>query len=172
MKNKYFVNTTADLDLNLVLIPQAIIIVYFIAIKVFRKFRKPLIRLISSSFVSLQRNFKIRWYTNLPSLRYSCWNVKKSTNDIDASVLTKIINLSFRNGCFPDDLKATQFIPNSNKNDYLNKVIISLSVFLLKRWKVLKELRIFKWKVSWKLLKLLERFRKNDSTQDCLINML
>ena len=30
----------------------------------------------------------------------------KSAIDIQASILTKIINLSLRNGCFPDDLKA------------------------------------------------------------------
>ena len=32
--------------------------------------------------------------------------VLKSTIDIHASILTKIINISLRNGCFPDDLKA------------------------------------------------------------------
>ena len=35
----------------------------------------------------------------------------KSTIDIHASILTKIINLSLRNGCFPDDLKAAEVIP-------------------------------------------------------------
>ena len=32
----------------------------------------------------------------------------KSTIDIHASILTKIINLSLRNNCFPDDLKAAE----------------------------------------------------------------
>ena len=32
----------------------------------------------------------------------------KSTIDIYASVMTKIINLSLRNGCFPDDSKASE----------------------------------------------------------------
>ena len=35
----------------------------------------------------------------------------KSTNDIHASILTKIINLSLRNGYFPDDLKAAEVSP-------------------------------------------------------------
>ena len=32
----------------------------------------------------------------------------KSTIDIHASILTKIINISLRNGCFPDDMKAAE----------------------------------------------------------------
>ena len=35
----------------------------------------------------------------------------KSTIDLHASILTKIINLSLRNGCFPDDLKAAEVTP-------------------------------------------------------------
>ena len=69
-------------------------------------------------------------------------------------VLTKSINLSFRNGFFPDDLKAAQFSPNFNKNDGLCKENYE-------PWGFLKELCIIKWKVSWKLSKLLKRFRKN-----------
>ena len=45
----------------------------------------------------------------------------KSTIDIHASVLTKIINLSFRNDCFPDDLKAAEVSPIFLKNDDLEK---------------------------------------------------
>ena len=32
----------------------------------------------------------------------------KSTADVHASLLTKIINSSIRNGCFPDELKAAE----------------------------------------------------------------
>ena len=35
----------------------------------------------------------------------------KSTIDIHASILAKIINLSLRNGCFPDNLKAAEVSP-------------------------------------------------------------
>ena len=35
----------------------------------------------------------------------------KSTNDIHASILAKIINSSLRNGYFPDDLKAAEVSP-------------------------------------------------------------
>ena len=41
----------------------------------------------------------------------------KSKIDIHASLLTKIINLSLRNDCFPDDLKAAEVSPISKKND-------------------------------------------------------
>ena len=34
----------------------------------------------------------------------------KSTIDIHASILTKVINLPLRNDCFPDDLKAAEVI--------------------------------------------------------------
>ena len=37
----------------------------------------------------------------------------RSTIDIHASILTKIIDLSLRNGCFPDDLKAAEVSPIS-----------------------------------------------------------
>ena len=33
----------------------------------------------------------------------------KSKTDIHASILKKMINSSLRNGCFPNDLKATEY---------------------------------------------------------------
>ena len=45
----------------------------------------------------------------------------KVTLDIHLSGITKIINLSFENVCFPDDLKLTKVSPISNKNDDLDK---------------------------------------------------
>ena len=38
----------------------------------------------------------------------------KSTTDVHVSLLTKIINLSIRNGCFPDELKAAEVTPNDD----------------------------------------------------------
>ena len=38
--------------------------------------------------------------------------VLKSTIDVHVSLLTKIINSSFRNRCFPDELKAAEVTPN------------------------------------------------------------
>ena len=45
----------------------------------------------------------------------------KSTIDVHASFLTKIIKASIRNGCFPDGLKAAEGTPIFKKNDDLDK---------------------------------------------------
>ena len=55
----------------------------------------------------------------------------KSTIDVHVSILTKIINSSIRNGCFPDELKAAEVTPTFKKNDDLDKKTIDLSVFCL-----------------------------------------
>ena len=39
---------------------------------------------------------------------------------IHLSVIMKIINLSFKNGCFPDDLEVAEVTPIFKKNDDLN----------------------------------------------------
>ena len=45
----------------------------------------------------------------------------KSTADIHLPFITKIINLSFENNCFPDDLELAEVRPVSKKKDDLNK---------------------------------------------------
>ena len=45
----------------------------------------------------------------------------KSANDVHVSLLTKIIDSSIRNGCFPDELKAAEVTPIFKKNDDLDK---------------------------------------------------
>ena len=45
----------------------------------------------------------------------------KVTLDIHLSLITQIINLSFENGCFPDNLKLAEVSPICKKNDYLDK---------------------------------------------------
>ena len=45
----------------------------------------------------------------------------KSTTDIHVSLLTKTVNSSIRNGCFPDELKASEVTPIFKKNDDLEK---------------------------------------------------
>ena len=45
----------------------------------------------------------------------------KVTQDKHLSLITKIINLSFENGCFPDNLKLAEVTPIFKKNDYLDK---------------------------------------------------
>ena len=47
--------------------------------------------------------------------------ILKVTLDIHLSLITKIINLSFENACFPDDLKLAEVSPIFKKNDDLDK---------------------------------------------------
>ena len=73
----------------------------------------------------------------------------KSTNDIHAPVLTKIINLALRNGYFPDDLKAAEVSPIYKKNDDLEKKNYRPVSILPHMSKVFE--RIMYSKVSWKI---------------------
>ena len=45
----------------------------------------------------------------------------KITLDIHILLITKIINLSLENECFPDDLKLAEVSPSFKKNDDLDK---------------------------------------------------
>ena len=45
----------------------------------------------------------------------------KVTPDMHVSLITKIINLSFEKGCFPEDLKLAEVSPIFKKNDDLDK---------------------------------------------------
>ena len=98
----------------------------------------------------------------------------KSTIDIHASILTKIINLSLRNGCFPDDLKAAEVSPIFKKNDDLDKENYRPVSVLPHMLKVFERIMYTQTEnfMEVKLSKLLTGFRKNHSTQHCLINIL
>ena len=48
-------------------------------------------------------------------------DILKSTVDIHLSFITKIINVSFENACFPDELKLSEVRPIFKKNDHLDK---------------------------------------------------
>ena len=63
----------------------------------------------------------------------------KVTLDIHLSPITKIINLSFENECFLDDLKLAEVSPIFKKNDDLDKETIDLSVFYLMCQRSLRE---------------------------------
>ena len=98
----------------------------------------------------------------------------KSTVDIHASILTKIISLSLRNGCFPDDLKAAEVSPIFKKNDDLEKENYRSASVLSRMSKVFERV-IYTQIESFMedtLSKLLRGFRKHHSTQHYLINML
>ena len=98
----------------------------------------------------------------------------KSTIDTHASILTKIINLSLRNDCFPDDLKTAEVSPIFKKNDGLEKENYRPVSVLCHMSKVFERIMYTQIEsfMEDKLLKLLTGFRKNHSTQHCLINML
>ena len=98
----------------------------------------------------------------------------KPTTDIHVSLLTKIINSSIRNGCFPDELKAAESTPIFKKNDELDKencrpvnVLPHVSK-IIERFMYIQIENFMKDKLS----KLLTGFRKNPNTQHCLVNML
>ena len=98
----------------------------------------------------------------------------KSTIDIHPSILTKIINLSLRIGCFPDELKAAEVSPTFKKNDDLEKENyrpVSVLPHMSKVFERIMYTQIESF-MEYKLSELLTGFRKNRSTQYCLINML
>ena len=98
----------------------------------------------------------------------------KSTTDVHVSLSTKIIKSSIRNGCFPDELKAAEVTPIFKKNGDLDKENYRpVSVFphvskIIKRV-MYTHIQNF---MEYKLSKLLTGFRKNDSIQHSLVNML
>ena len=98
----------------------------------------------------------------------------KVTLDIHLSLITKIINLSFENGCFPDDLKPAEVSPIFKRNDDLDKesyrpVSILFNVSNVFERIIYSQISAF---MQDKLSKLLTGFRKNLNTQHCLMYML
>ena len=98
----------------------------------------------------------------------------KSTTDVHVSLLTKIINSSIRNGCFPDELKAAEVTPIFKKNDDLDKENYRPVSVLPHVSKIIERVMYIQIEnfMEDKLSKLLTGFRKNHSTQHCLVNML
>ena len=98
----------------------------------------------------------------------------KSTTDVHVSLLTKIINSSIRNGCFPDELKAAEFTPIIKRNDELNKQNYRPVSVLPHVTKIIERVMYTQIEnfMEDKLSKLLTGFRKNHSTQHSVVNML
>ena len=63
----------------------------------------------------------------------------KVIQDMHLSLITKIVNLSFGNGCFADDLKLAEVSPILKKSDDLDKESIGLSLFYLMSQRSVKE---------------------------------
>ena len=98
----------------------------------------------------------------------------KVTLDMHLSLITKIINLSFENGCFPDDLKFAEVSPTFKKNDDLDKENYRPASVLFNVSKVFERIiysQIDAFMLD-KLLNLLTGFRKKHSTQHCLMYIL
>ena len=98
----------------------------------------------------------------------------KVTLDIYISLIKKIINLSFENGCFPDDLKLAEVSPIFNKSDDLDKenyrpVSVLFNVSKVFEKIIYSQIDAF---MQDKLSNLLTGFRKNHSTQHYLTYML
>ena len=96
----------------------------------------------------------------------------KVTLDIHISLITKIINLLFENGCFPDDLKLAEVSPIFKKNDDLDKenyrpVSVLFNVSKVFERIIYSQIDAF---MQDKLSNLLTGFRK--SPQHCLMYML
>ena len=96
------------------------------------------------------------------------------TLDIHLSLITKIINLSFENGCFSGDLKLEEVSSIFKKNDDLDKENYRPVSVLFNMSKVFERI-IYSQIAAFvedKRSNLLTGFRKNHSTQDCLMRML
>ena len=98
----------------------------------------------------------------------------KSIIDVHVSLLTKIMNSYIRNGCFPDELKAAEVTTIFKKNDDLDKENYRPVSVLPHVSKIIERVMYTQIEnfMEDKLSKLLTGFRKNHSTQHCLVNML
>ena len=97
----------------------------------------------------------------------------KSTIAVHVSLLTKIINTSIRNGCFRDELRAAEVTPIFKKHDDLEKENyrpVSVLPHVSKVFERIMFIQIENF-MEDKLSKLLTGFKKNHSTQHCLVNL-
>ena len=101
-------------------------------------------------------------------------NLLKSTLDIHVKLLTNIINDSFEKGCFPDELKIAEVSPIFKKNNSLDKENYRPVSVLSHVSKVFERIMYNQIDecMKTKLSLVLNGFRKNHSTQHCLITML
>ena len=101
-------------------------------------------------------------------------NMLKETINIHVQCLTRIINLSFQNKSFPSILKFAEVCPIHKKNDDLNKENyrpVSILPVVSKVFEKILYEQIIEF-MDEKLSSLLTGFRKNHSTQNCLLSMV
>ena len=101
-------------------------------------------------------------------------DILKSTVDLHLPFITKIINASFENGRFPDELKLAEVSPIFKKNDDLDKENCRL-VSIISHVPTVFE-RIMYMQIDTlmreKLSKLLTDFRFSHSIQHFLMSMI
>ena len=101
-------------------------------------------------------------------------DVLKSTVDIHLPFITKIINVSFENGRFPDELKLAEVSPIFKKKGDLNKERyrpVSILSYVSKVFERIMYMQIATF-MRDKRSQLLTGFRKNHSTQHCFMSKL
>ena len=101
-------------------------------------------------------------------------DILKSTVDIHLPFIIKIINVSFENGRFVDELKLAKVSPIFKKNDDLDEENYRPVSVLSHVPKVSEKIMYMQIDTFMrdKLSKLLTGFRKNHSTLHCLMSML
>ena len=101
-------------------------------------------------------------------------NILKETIEINIICLTRIINLSFQSKSFPDWLKSVEVTPIYKKNDDLDKENyrpVSILPVVSKVFERIMYNQIVEF-MDDKLSRQLTGFRKNHSTQNCLLSMI
>ena len=101
-------------------------------------------------------------------------DILKSTVDIHLTYITKIINVFFENGRFPDELRLPEVSPIFKKNCDLDKENyrpVSIFSHVSKVFERIMYMQIDTF-MRDKLSKILTGFRKNHSTQHCLMSLL
>ena len=100
-------------------------------------------------------------------------DILKGSIEVYLNLITEIISKSFRDGVFPEVLKFAEVSPIFKRNDSLNKENYRpVSVISLVS-KVLEKLMCTQLEGFMKeeLSSLLTGFKRNHSTQHCLVNM-
>ena len=95
----------------------------------------------------------------------------KSTVDVHLPFVTKIINFSFENGCFSDELKLAEIRPIFKKNKGLDKENVSILSHVSNVFGKIMRMQIDAF-IRDKISKVLTGFRGSHSIHHCLMFML
>ena len=167
LMNNYFVNIRADLGYNATV---KFFLIHKLVNIINRKFQDhQSISKIKEVLNEIQQEVSILHGSKVIPLSDITAGMLKSTIDFYVYLLTKIINSSLRNWCFPDKLKAAEIILIFKKNDDLDKencrpVSVLFHVSNIFERIIYIQIENF---MEDKLSKLLTSFRINHITQHC-----